>query len=48
MGELVGENCSDYGLMVGVLGKVHEYGIGADVGVFSRVSPCEVLVLDEN
>jgi hypothetical protein len=48
VGELVGENCSDYGLMVGVVGEVHEDGIGANVGVFSRVDPCEVLILDED
>ena len=47
MGELVVENCSDYGLMVGVVGEVHEDGIGVDVGVFSRVEPCEAPVLDE-
>ena len=46
MGELVGENFLDYVPMVGVMGKVHENCIGADVGVFSRVIPREVLVLD--
>ena len=48
VGELVGENCSDYGLVVCVVGEVHEDGIGVDVGVFGRVNPCEVLVLDED
>ena len=47
MDERVGENCFDYGLMVGVVGEVHEDGIGVDVGVFSRVNSCDVLVLDE-
>ena len=46
MGELVCEDCLDYGLMVGVVEKVHENCIGADVGVCSRVNPREVLVLD--
>jgi hypothetical protein len=46
-GELVGEDCSDYSLMVGVMGEVHEDGISADVGVLCRVNPCELLVLDE-
>ena len=40
MGELVGEDCSDYGLMVGVVGEVHKDGVCADVGVCSRVNPC--------
>jgi hypothetical protein len=39
VGELVGEDCLDYGLMVGVMGEVHENCIGADVGVFGRVNP---------
>ena len=46
MDELVDENSFYYGLMVGVVGKVHEDGIGADVEVLSRVDPREVLVLD--
>ena len=46
MNELVGENCFDYGLIVGIVGKVHEDGIGADAGIISRVNPREVLVLD--
>ena len=44
--ELVGENCFEYGRIVGVVWKVHEDGIGADVGILSRVNPREVLVLD--
>ena len=48
VGELVVENCSDYGLMACVVGKVHEDGISDDVGVSSRVDLCEVLVLDED
>ncbi len=31
--ELVGENCLYYCLMVGVVWKVHEDGIGADIGI---------------
>ena len=48
MGELVGEDCLDYGLVVGIVGEVHEDGVSADVGVICRVNPCEVLVLDED
>ena len=44
--ELVEENCFHYGLVVGIVRKVHEDGICADVGVLSRVDPREVLVLD--
>ena len=36
----------DFGIMVGVVGKVHEDGVGADVGILSRVNPREVLILD--
>ena len=43
MEELVGEDCSDYGLVVGIMGEVHEDGVVADVGVLCRVNPCEVL-----
>ena len=46
VGKLVGEDCLDYGLMVGVVGNVHDDCIRVDVGVFSRVNPREVLVLD--
>jgi hypothetical protein len=36
VGELVGEDCSDYGLAVGIMRDVHEYGVGADVGAFAE------------
>ena len=48
MDELVGEDCFDSGLMVGIVGKVHEDGICTGVGILSRVNPREVLVLDED
>jgi hypothetical protein len=48
VGELVGEDYSDYGIVIGIVREVHEDGVGADVGVLCRVSPCEVLVLDED
>ena len=48
MGELVGEDCSNCSLMVGIVGDVHEDGVNADVGVLCRMDPCEVLVLDED
>ena len=44
--ELVGEDRLDYGLIVGVVGKVHENYVGADVEVFRRVESREVLILD--
>ena len=48
MSELVGEDCSDYGLVDGIVREVHEEGVGAEVGVLCQVNPCEVLVLDED
>ena len=48
MGELVDEDCSDYGLVVAIMREVHEDGVRADVGGLCRVNPCEVLVLDED
>ncbi len=48
MGELVGEDSSDYGHAVDLGRKVHEHGVGADVCVLRRVNSREVLVLDED
>jgi hypothetical protein len=39
VGELVGEDCSDYALVVGIMREVHEDGVGTDVGVLCRVDP---------
>ena len=47
MGEMVGEDRSDYGRVVVIMREVHEDGVRAYVGVICRVNPCEVLVLDE-
>ena len=44
--ELVGDHCFDYVLMIGVVGKVHEDGVGVGVGILGRMTPREVLVLD--
>ena len=48
VGELVGEDCSDHDLVVGVTRKVQEDDVVVDVGVFCRVNPREVFVLDED
>ena len=40
-----GSNCS---IVVGVMREVHENGGGADIGVFFQVSPCKVLILNED
>ena len=47
MGELVGEDSSEYGRVVDLMRKVHEDGVGVDVRVLRRVNSREVLVLDE-
>ena len=36
VGELVGEDCSDDGLVVGIMGEVHEDGVGDDIGSFAE------------
>jgi len=35
-------------LVVHVVGEVHVDGVSANVGVFSRVDSCKVLVIDED
>ena len=45
--ELVLKHCSNIGLVVDIVREVHVDCIGADVGVFGGVDPCEVLILDE-
>jgi hypothetical protein len=35
--ELVGEDRLDYGIVIGVMGEVHENYVGADVRIFSRM-----------
>ena len=47
VGELVGEDNSDYDLVVGIVGEVHEDVVGVGVGVLCRVYPCEVMAFDE-
>ena len=47
MGESVGEDREDGGLVVCVVGEVHVDRICVDVWVFGRVYSDEVLVLDE-
>ncbi len=46
--ELVGEDSSDYGLVVDLMRKVHEDGVDVDVRVLRQVNSREVLVLDED
>ncbi len=41
------EDHSDESRMVNIPRKVHVDFVGADIGVFGGVDPCEVLVLDE-
>ena len=48
MGELVAEDYSDSGIVVDMVREGHVDCVGADVGVFGGVDPCEVLALDEN
>ncbi len=48
VGEPVGEDILDCGLVVGLMKKVHEDGVGDDVQVLRRVNSREVLVLDED
>ena len=48
MGELVGEDREDSGLVVDVVGEIYVDRVCADVGVFVRVYSREVLVLDED
>ena len=45
---MIVEDCSDSGLVVNMVREVHVDCVGADVGVFGRVDPYEVLVLDED
>ena len=48
LGELVGEDREDRGLVVGVVRQVHIDRVCADVGVLGRVYTREVLVLEED
>ena len=47
VGKLIGEDHEDGGLVIYVVGEVHENRVCADVWVFGRVYSCEVWVLDE-
>ena len=48
MGEMVGEDREDRGLVVDVVREVHVDRVGSDVGVLGRVNTREVLVLEED
>ena len=48
MCELLGEDCPNGGLIVHGMGKIHVDEVSVDVGVFSRVDSCKVLVVDKD
>ena len=45
---MVLEHCLNSCIVVGIVREVHVDCVGADVGVFGGVDPCEVLILDED
>ncbi len=47
MGKFGCENCLNCCLVVGIVRKLYEDNVGADIGVLGRVDANEVLALDE-